>query len=298
LHADLDPLVDSAGELLSLGSEERAMLLASRLGAATPAASNTVLDEDRANVQTLKRRARASRAAPDALRSPEAARAGLQTSPSRLRSGILGEALAVWLIAPLVFFFLIRDTGEIKRGLLSLVPNALFEPALTVMADLDDAVGDWVRGLILECCMLGLTLMLLLAMVGIPWRWAVAIGVIGGACNVVPYLGFAVAMVAGLAYALVGTGVRPLLPMMGDGQYVALWAIAAVALAELLKNSIYEPVVLGDAVKLHPLAVVLGAAGGAILFGFAGVLLAIPVIVIFKVFVSSAARQLKAYGLI
>ena len=84
----------------------------------------------------------------------------------------LGEVLTTWLIAPLIFFFLIRDTGEIKRGLLSVVPNRLFEPALTLMDDLDNALGDWARGLFLECCLLGLTLMVLLAAVGIPWRWA------------------------------------------------------------------------------------------------------------------------------
>jgi predicted PurR-regulated permease PerM len=85
---------------------------------------------------------------------------------------------------------------------------------------------------------------------------------------------------------------------MGDERNVWIWVVVAVTLAELSKNSIYEPVVLGGAVKLHPLVVVIGVAGGAVLFGFAGVLLAIPAIVVFKVFVSSTARQLKAYGLI
>ena len=85
---------------------------------------------------------------------------------------------------------------------------------------------------------------------------------------------------------------------MVDKENVVIWVIAAVGFAELIKNAVYEPLVLGGAVKLHPLVVVIGAASGAILFGFAGVLLAIPAIVIFKVFVSSTARQLKAYGLV
>ena len=298
LHFDLDPLVDRAAGVLSLSADERARLIASRpLGAATPPGSEAVLDADRANVEALEKRARASGAAPEAESLVDAASARAGMGPVR-QPGVLGEALARWLIAPLVFLFLLGDRGEMKRALLSLVPNALFEPALTVMGDLDNAVGDWLRGLFLECCLLGLTLMLLLALAGIPWRWAVAIGLIGGASNIVPYLGVAVATAAALTYALVGAGVQPPLPMMGEGQYGVLWVIAAVALAELLKNAVYEPVVLGAAVKLHPLMVVLGVAGGAILFGFAGVLLAIPVMVIFKVFVSSTARQLKAYGLV
>jgi predicted PurR-regulated permease PerM len=143
LHADLDPFVDNAAELLSLSADERAKLLASRDGAATPAVSDAILSEDRANAQTLEKRARASRAAPDERRSPQAARGGLSTSLSFARSGTLIEALSVWLIAPLVFLFLIRDRGEIKHGLLSLVPNALFEPALTVMSDVDDAAATF-----------------------------------------------------------------------------------------------------------------------------------------------------------
>jgi len=50
------------------------------------------------------------------------------------------------------------------------------------------------------------------------------------------------------------------------------WVVAAVAVAEVLKNIIYEPIVLGGAVKLHPLVVVIGIVGGGILFDLAGVL--------------------------
>jgi predicted PurR-regulated permease PerM len=78
----------------------------------------------------------------------------------------------------------------------------------------------------------------------------------------------------------------------------AIWVVAAVALAELLKNVVYEPIILGGAVKLHPLVVVIGVLGGAILFGPAGMLLAIPTLTIVKVLVASTAKHRTAYGLI
>jgi predicted PurR-regulated permease PerM len=209
----------------------------------------------------------------------------------------LGHILSTWIIAPLIFLFLLRDTGEIKGGLLGTVSNRLFEPALAVLADLDSALGDYMRGIFLECSLLGLTVTLLLAIVGVPPRWAIAIGILAGATNVIPYLGSAVALAGGLAYALLADEINPLLPMVNT-ENVAIWVIAAVGLAELLKNVFYEPLVLGGAVKLHPLVVVIGVVGGGILFDLAGVLLAIPMITVFKVFVSSTARQLKAYGLI
>lgn len=297
LHADLDPLVDRANQMLALTSQERQLFLSTRPGGAdAPPDTDRLLDEDRANLQTLLQRARLERATPLAA-EPPVLRPATQTAPTMTRPlSWLAQVLSTWIIAPFVFFFLLSDTGEIKRGLLSMVPNRLFEPALTVMADLDHALGNWLRGLFLECCLLGISVVVLLALIGIPLRWAIAIGIFTGATNVVPYLGSAVALAGGLAYALLAGPIHPMIPLVTHDN-LAIWVVLAVAAAELLKN-IYEPVVLGSAAKLHPLVIVIGATGGAILFGLVGVLLAIPAISMLKVFVASTTRQLKAYGLI
>lgn len=209
----------------------------------------------------------------------------------------MGHILSVWFIAPLVFLFLLWDTGEIKGGLFSMVPNRLFEPVLTVLEDLDRALGGYARGIFLECAALGFTAMVLLAIVVVSPRWAITIGIFTAATNVIPYTGSVAALLGGLAYALLAEEIHPLPPMVHAENFL-LWVIGAVGVAELLKNIFYEPVILGGAVKLHPLVVVIGILAGGILFDFAGVLLAIPVITFFKVFISSTVRQLKAYGLI
>jgi predicted PurR-regulated permease PerM len=297
---DLDPLVDQVSDLLALTPEERAQFVAS-LGWGTDAASarsNRLLDYERANAQALELRARRTGRAEPATRTlagPPTSSA--PTSAAKSASAPLGTILSTWMIAPLIFLFLLWDTGNIKRGLLSAVPNRLFEPALAVLADVDQALGDYVRGIFLECCSLGLTVMVFIAIVGVPVRWALAIGVFTGATNVVPYMGFAAALLSGLGYALLAENVRPLLPWVTTETF-AIWVVVAVALAELLKNVVYEPIILGGAVKLHPLVVVSGVLGGAILFGPAGMLLAIPTITIVKVLVASTARHLTAYGLI
>jgi predicted PurR-regulated permease PerM len=174
---------------------------------------------------------------------------------------ILGHILSVWCVAPLVFLFLLRDTGEIKRGVLRAVPNRLFEPALTILSDLDRALGDYLRGIFLECVALGFTAMLLLAIVGVSPRWAIAIGIFTGASNVVPYMGSAAALVGGLAYALLAEEIHPLLPMVNTENF-AFWVIAAVIVAELLKNIFYEPLVLGDRDRgrRHPVRLCRGVA--------------------------------------
>ena len=105
------------------------------------------------------------------------------------------------------------------------------------------------RGIFLECGALGFTAMVLLAIVGVSPRWAMAIGIFTAATNVIPYMGSAAALAGGLAYAFLAEEIHPLLPMVHTENFV-FWVIGAVGVAELLKNVFYEPLVLGGAVKL------------------------------------------------
>jgi predicted PurR-regulated permease PerM len=193
--------------------------------------------------------------------------------------------------------FLLRDTGEIKRGFLRTVPNRLFEPALAILTDLDRALGGYVRGVFLESAALGISVALLLVILGLPVNWAILIGLVSGATNPVPYVGSAVALFAGLAYSLFSDEIHPLLPMI-RAESVALWMILGVAMIELLKNLLLEPLLIGSTTKVHPLVVLIAVLGGGILFGVVGLLLALPTVTILKALISSASHQLKAYGLI
>jgi predicted PurR-regulated permease PerM len=299
-HRDLDAWMDRLRELLALTPDERAQFVASRERAtgAASARSTRLLEYERANAQVVEMRARhVERDAPAPTASGDSRQSPAPTSGATSGSSGLGDVLSAWMIMPLIFLFLLRDTGDIKRGLLSAMPNRLFEPALAVLADVDETLGGYVRGIFLECCALGLTVMVFITIVGVPLRWAIAIGIFTGATNVIPYMGFAAALLSGLAYALLAEDVRPLLPGV-TAETFAIWVVVAVAFAELLKNVVYEPIVLGGAVNLHPLVVVLGVVGGGMLFGPAGMFLAIPTITVVKVIVASSARNLKAYGLI
>ena len=297
VRTDVDPLMDHVNQVLALTPDEHAEFIASHAGpAGIEPGSDQLLNEHRANLVTRKLRGRTL--SPDAGTAGRADQALGQGWAKFVRSPLtaLGDVLSTWIIAPLVFFFLLRDTGEIKRGLLRLVPNRLFEPALAILADLDHAVGEYLRGVSLSCSLLGLTITLFLALIGVPLRWAFAIGLLAGVTNVVPYLGSSIALLAGLAYAFFGEDFHPVLPMV-ETESFALWVIAAVVLAELIKNAVYEPVVLGGAVRLHPLMIIIGLVGGTLLFGLVGAILVIPTITVFTVFISSTTRHFKAYGL-
>lgn len=209
----------------------------------------------------------------------------------------IGNLISLWLASPFVFLFLLIDEGEIKKNLVTLVPNRYFEMVLTVIDNVDQSIGRYLRGTLLECSLVGMTFVVCLTLIGIEFRWALMIGIIAGIANAIPFLGPAIGLVVGLGYTLVVEDFSPMLPFI-NVENMVFWVLATVGVAQGLDNAVFQPVVLGSAVSLHPLVVVIGVMGGSIMLGFAGMLFAIPAIVVSKVIVTTLFKEMKAYRII
>jgi predicted PurR-regulated permease PerM len=294
VRADVDPLLDRVNRAVALEPEERSRFLASRTSRS--AESDRLLRYDAENQQMLEARGQAALAR-SGRGGASAESVAARDARAKTPLASLGGILSTWIVAPAVFLFFLRDTGEIKRRFFRMIPNRLFEPVLAILADLDRALGGWLRGICLESGFLGVTMAVLLAVLGVPLGWAILIGLAAAAANPIPYVGSAVALLGGVAYALVADTVDPLLPWV-RGDRVALWMVVGVALIEIVKNLVFEPFVVGQAAELHPLVVLVGVLGGGILFGAVGLVLALPTLTISRALVSSTARQFRAYGLV
>ena len=227
-HEDLDPLLDRLNRLLALTPEEQSRFLSLHTHPANaPDGSDRLEDYQRENLHTLEVRARQAVSRLGAGDPAAAMNAPAHKRVPKTPLAALGAIFSTWVVAPAVFLFLLRDTGEIKRGFLRTVPNRLFEPALAILTDLDRAVGGYVRGVFLESSALAISVALLLAILGVPINWAILIGLVSGAANPVPYIGSAVALFGGLAYVLFSDEVHPLLPMIRD-ENVGLWMVVGV----------------------------------------------------------------------
>jgi predicted PurR-regulated permease PerM len=205
--------------------------------------------------------------------------------------------MSLWMATPFVFLFLLLDDGRIKRWIIDLVPNRYFELTLTTIDRVDKAIGSYLRGTFLECSLVGLTFVVCLSAIGFPFTWALLIGAVAGVANAIPFLGPVIGLIAGVAYALIAEDISPILPFFNEENLV-VGVLLTVGVAQGLDNAVFQPIVLGSAVNLHPLVVILGVMGGSMLFGFFGMLFAIPAIVIVKVVVSTTLTQLQAYRLI
>jgi len=244
-----------------------------------------------ARQQHLKDREESAFAAPETAneKKPETGQTSMISKVTNI--------VSIWLVAPFVFIFLLVDNGEIKRNLIMLVPNRYFEMVLTIIDNVDDAIGKYLRGTLMECSLVGVSFMTLLFLIGIELQWALLIGIIAGLANAIPFLGPAIGLVVGVSYALIAENMQPLLPFI-DPENIVLWVLIAVGIVQALDNTVFQPIVLGSAVSLHPLVVIIGVMGGSVILGFAGMLFAIPIIVIVKVMFSTLINEMKAYNLI
>jgi len=207
------------------------------------------------------------------------------------------NAVSLWLITPLVFLILLVDNGKLKRELVHSMPNRYFEMTLTTLDNINEALGRYLRGTFIECFLVGASFTICLFLIGLETQWATAIGIIAGLANAIPFLGPAIGLLVGVLYAIMAEKVSPLLPFI-DGNDLLPAVLVVVAIIQLIDNAVFQPYVLGNAVELHPLIVVFGVMGGAVIFGFAGMLLAIPAIMIGKVVIATIFRQFQAYAII
>lgn len=207
------------------------------------------------------------------------------------------NAISLWLITPLIFLILLVDDGRLKKDLIHFTPNRYFEMSLTILDNINDALGRYLRGTFIECFLVGSSFTICLFLIGLEMKWATAIGIIAGLANAIPFLGPAIGLLVGALYAVMAENVSPILPFINSDNLLPA-VLVVVAIIQLADNAIFQPYIIGSAVDLHPLTVIFSVMGGAMMFGFAGMLFAVPAIMISKVILTTMFRQFKAYNII
>jgi Predicted permease len=184
--------------------------------------------------------------------------------------GTLFGFLAYVIITPVVAFYLLRDW---PRGLVAaekMIPLSQRPRVVGFISEYDEALGRFLRGQLLEAALVGTLTTIGLAALGVPS--AVLIGVISGFCNLIPYVGFVIALVPALVVGLT-------MPSPVGG----LLRVAGVfAVVQFIDGNVTGPRIVGESVGLHPVVVMLALALGGAVLGFVGLVLAVPIAVLVK----------------
>jgi predicted PurR-regulated permease PerM len=189
----------------------------------------------------------------------------------RASSTVVFAWIANLVLVPVVTFYLLRDWDELVAWIRELLPRSI-EPTVSELArESDGVIGAFLRGQFIVMAALGIMYSVGLAIIGL--EFSLLIGMLAGLVSFVPYLGLIVGILAASIAALLQfhsfLSLIPVLIVFGVGQFIS--------------DFFLTPALVGDRIGLHPVAVMFAVLAGGHLFGFFGILLALPVAAVIAV---------------
>jgi len=190
---------------------------------------------------------------------------------ARLLSGVkTGGAIVLSLLVnialiPVVMFYLLRDWNMILARIDDLLPRRWGPKVRQIAREVDGVLAEFLHGQLLV--MLALAAYYAIALSVVRLDHAAAIGILTGLLVFVPYVGFGLGFLLGMTAAI--------LEFHGWPGFFAVLAVYGIG--QLLESYVLVPFLVGDRIGLHPLAVIFALLAFGELFGFAGVLMALPV---------------------
>ncbi|PID49453.1 MAG: AI-2E family transporter [Proteobacteria bacterium] len=203
---------------------------------------------------------------------------------SKSSSVVLSWIANVALI-PVLTFYLLRDWDHLVAYIHDLLPRNI-EPVISQLArESDETLGAFLRGQLLVMAGLSILYSLGLSLIGLDL--AILIGIISGLVSFVPYLG----LIVGVSFAGIA--------VMFQTQDIInlLWVFAVFGFAQAIEGFILTPLLVGERIGLHPVTVIFSVLAGGQLFGFFGILLALPVAAVLAVLMRHLRNSYKQSGM-
>jgi predicted PurR-regulated permease PerM len=186
-------------------------------------------------------------------------------SSARIGGSVLLAFIGNAFLMPVVLFYLLADWSRLVGRVHALIPPRLREAVLGFLDECDGVLGQYLRGQLIVMAVLAVYYSVALAVAG--FDLALPLGVFTGLAVFIPYLGFGL----GLALAL-------LAGVLQFGSWYAVIAVAFVfGVGQVAESLMLTPRLVGERIGLNPLAVIFALLAFGHLFGFIGVLIALPV---------------------
>ena len=189
------------------------------------------------------------------------------------------NVLSLLFITPIVTFYLLRDWDRMVAKVNSWLPREHAPAIRERVEEINRTLSGFLRGQASVCVALGLFYGIGLSLVGLDLGLVIGLG--AGFFSFVPYLGTIAGFISGVGLALAQTQSWEL-PALVVGVFVA---------GQILEGNVLTPKLVGDKVGLHPVWIMFALLAGGGLFGFLGLLLAVPVAAVVGVLARSALRR-------
>jgi predicted PurR-regulated permease PerM len=195
-------------------------------------------------------------------------------------SGVVAmQWLANLVLIPVLTFYLLRDWDLLVARFRELLPRSNAKKIIEISLECDDMLAAFIRGQLMVMFALAAIYTIGLMMIGL--ELALLLGVVAGIVSFVPYLGL-----------IVGIGLAGLAAYLQFHEWLpVLMVVGVFSVAQMIEGMVLTPRFVGERIGLHPVAVLFAVMAGAQLFGFTGILLALPVAAVVMVLLRHAHQQ-------
>lgn len=213
---------------------------------------------------------------------PISIQAGIQKSLTRLEQGIgdwVGNMMSgisstlnqifIGFIIPFLAFYMMKDAKGIEKSLMSLLPSSKRREIVRLFRDLDHALGNYIRGQLLVCLVVGMLAYIGYLIIGLPY--ALLLAAIVSVFNLIPYLGPIFGAIPAILVALT------------ESKEMVIAVIIVNMIVQMLEGNLISPQIVGRSLHLHPLMIIFALLVGGEIGGILGLLLAVPLFAMGKV---------------
>ncbi len=196
----------------------------------------------------------------------------------------LVSVVSLLIITPVVSFYFVRDWDRMVQTMDGWLPRDHRDTIRMLAGEIDRSIAGFLRGQVSVCVILGLFYGLGLAAIGLSG--GLLVGLMAGLLSFIPYVGSITGFVASIGLAAF---------QFGPTNFLMLGLTAGIFLVgQAVEGNFLTPKLVGDRVGLHPVWVIFALLAGGTLFGFLGVMLAVPVAAAIGVLVRFGLRQYLA----
>lgn len=182
----------------------------------------------------------------------------------RLGGAVLISLVTTLLLTPVVLFYLLMDWNKLVARVDAAIPRDWHAKSVAILSDIDAVLSEFLRGQLLVMLALAAYYSIGLAIAGLPS--ALPVGILTGLLIFIPYIGFGLGFILALIVAaLQFQGISPVIGVL-----------IVYGIGQVLESFLLTPYLVGDRIGLHPLAVLFALMAFGQLFGFTGILIALP----------------------
>lgn len=186
--------------------------------------------------------------------------------------GAVTEIVLAIVTLPFILFYLLKDGEKLPGYFIKFLPISMRKPTLLILKEMNHQISSFIRGQIIVAFCIGV--LMYIGFVIIRLEYAPVLALIAAFTTVVPYLGPAIAIIPALIVAMVTS------PFMVV-KLIIVWTIV-----QLIEGKFISPQIMGRNLRVHPITIIFIILTAGNLFGFIGILLAVPGYALLKVFVS------------